>query len=83
MVTTKDITTVDGLYTVMDGAYADILYQGEISSGYGSDGPLFYICIGSFLKNRVHSWSDDPSWKKIYFINPKLITPINLIKWED
>ena len=73
----------DGLYTVMDGTCVDILDQREISSGYGSGGPLFYICIERFLKNRIYSWSDDPSWKAKYFINPQLIAPINLIKWKD
>lgn len=74
---------IDGLYTVMNGTCADILDQGEISSGYGSGGPLFYICIERFLKKSIPSWSDDPSWKDKYFINTKLIAPISLIKWED
>lgn len=74
---------IDGLYTVISGTCADILDQGEISSGYGSGGPLFYICIERFLKNRIYSWSDDPILKDKFFINAKLIAPINLIKWED
>ena len=74
---------IDGLYTLDYGRSADILSDGRISSGYSSvdSKPLFSIVVKIFYESKLE-WEEDPDCFDEYFVDPKLIAPINLIKWK-
>lgn len=75
---------IDGLYTTGEDSdfAADILYQGEISSGYGSPPAYSKVTRIFYEQGFTFPWFDSTDFDE-FFTNPQLIAPINLIKWED
>ena len=75
---------IDGLYIVGKSSdlAADIYYNGEVSSGYGSPPKYSRVVEVFYTSNFEFPWFDSADIYE-FFVNPQLIAPINLIKWED